>query len=61
MTEKQYETILAALAEKIAAQESTIALQRWQIEDLEKTLAEAKKTKGAKMPALEIRDAGGQR
>lgn len=41
MTEKQYETILSALADKIKEQEETIALQKWQIEKLENALAEA--------------------
>lgn len=41
MNEKQLETILAALADKIKAQEETIALQKWQIKKLEKALARA--------------------
>lgn len=41
MTEKQFETILAALADKIKEQEETIALQKWQIASLEKTIKEA--------------------
>lgn len=41
MTEKQFETILAALADKIKEQEETIALQKWQIKKFEKALAEA--------------------
>ena len=41
ITEKQYETILSALADKIKSQEETISLQRWKIEKLEKTLEEA--------------------
>lgn len=43
MTEKQYETILSALADKIKEQEKTISVQKWQIERLEKTIAEAEK------------------
>lgn len=41
INEKQYETILAALADKIKSQEETIAVQKWQIEKFEKALAEA--------------------
>lgn len=56
MTEKQYETILSALADKIKSQEETIVIQKWQIERLEKDLADAtQKNAGAKLPALEIR------
>lgn len=59
MTEKQYETILAALADKIKEQEGTIALQKWQIEKLEKSLVEAEyhlNPAGKKRPeTLEIR------
>lgn len=43
MEEKQFETILAVLADKIKSQEETIALQKWQIESLQKTIAEAEK------------------
>ena len=56
MTEKQYEIILSALADKIKSQEEKINIQQWQIERLEKALAEAdQKNAGAKVPALEIR------
>lgn len=41
INEKQYETILAALADKIKEQESTIFVQNCRIENLEKALAEA--------------------
>lgn len=53
-----YELILDILADKIKDNEATIALMKWQIEDLKKKLAEAeallpsKKTINAK---LEIR------
>jgi uncharacterized coiled-coil protein SlyX len=59
INEKQYETILAALADKITEQETTIAVQKWQIEKLEKALAEAEyhlNPVGKKRPeTLEIR------
>ena len=56
MTEKQYEIILSALADTIKSQEEKINIQKWQIEGLEKALADAdQKTAGAKVPALEIR------
>ena len=59
MNEKQYETILAALADKIKEQETTIAVQKWQIEKLEKALDEAEyhlSPTGKKRPeTLEIR------
>lgn len=41
MEGKHYETILAALAEKIAMLETTNSLQKWQIAKLEKALEEA--------------------
>lgn len=41
INEKQYETILAALADKIKEQETTILLQNYKIDNLEKALAEA--------------------
>lgn len=41
MTEKQYETILAALADKIKEQERTISVQEYQISKLKKALEEA--------------------
>lgn len=41
MEEKHYETILKALAEKIAMLETTNSLQKWQISKLEKALEEA--------------------
>lgn len=41
INEKQYETILAALADKIKEQEMTIFVQSCKIENLEKALAEA--------------------
>lgn len=40
INEKQYETILTALADKIKEQEGTISVQKWQIEKLEKSLTE---------------------
>lgn len=40
MSEKQYEIILAALADKIKEQETKIAIQEWQISMLKKALAE---------------------
>lgn len=58
MTEKQFETVLAALADKIKAHEETIALQKWQIETLEKKLSEAEchfDPLGKKPKTLEIR------
>ena len=59
MNEKQYETILAALADKIKEQETTIAVQKWQIEKLEKALEESEyhlNPTGKKRPeTLEIR------
>lgn len=59
INEKQYETILSALADKIKEQETTIAVQKWQIEKLEKALAEAEyhlNPVGKKRPeTLEIR------
>ena len=41
MNQKQYETILSTLADKIKEQNEQIAFQKWQIENLEKKLAEA--------------------
>lgn len=41
MTEKQYETILAALADKIKEQEEKISVQEWQISKLKTALEEA--------------------
>lgn len=41
MEEKHYQTILAALAEKISMLETTNSLQKWQISKLEKALEEA--------------------
>lgn len=59
MSEKQFETILAALADKIKEQEETIALQKWQIKKSEKALAEAEyhlNPEGKERPeTLEIR------
>ena len=59
MDAKQYEIILAALADKIKEQEGTISVQKWQIEKFEKTLAEAEyhlNPMGKKRPeTLEIR------
>ena len=43
MNEAQHEIILAALADKIKEQETTIALQKWQIEKLENALKDAEK------------------
>lgn len=40
---EQYDIILNTLAEKIKDQQTTIFLQRYQIEDLEKRLAEAER------------------
>ena len=56
MQKEQYEIILSALADKIKSQEETINIQKWQIDRLEKALADADQKKaGAKAPALEIR------
>lgn len=55
MTEKQYATILSALADKIKSQEETINIQKWQIERLEKALDDADKKITEKIPTLEIR------
>ena len=59
LNETQYETILAALADKIKEQETTIAVQKWQIEKFEKALEEAEyhlNPVGKKRPeTLEIR------
>ena len=41
MTEKQFETILSALADKLKEKDETSALQKWQIKKLEKALEEA--------------------
>ena len=41
INEKQYETILTALADKIEEQKSTILVQNYKIESLEKKIAEA--------------------
>lgn len=41
ITEKQFDILLAALTEKIEAQENSIRLKDWQIADLEKRLKEA--------------------
>lgn len=41
--EKQMETLLAALAEKIESQEITILVKDYEIEKLKKQLAEAEK------------------
>ena len=55
MTEKQYETILAALADKIKEKEETIFLKNCKIESLEKRIAEAE-NEGKDTPTkLEIR------
>lgn len=54
MNEKQFETILAALADKIKEQETTIDVQRWQIEKLEAIIAAAEE-EGKAPTKLEIR------
>lgn len=41
MTAEQYEAILKALANSLNEKDREIALQKWQIEDLKKKLAEA--------------------
>ena len=41
MTEKQYETILALLADKVKEQETKIGYLEWENGDLKKKLAEA--------------------
>ena len=41
ITEKQFDTLIAALTDKIEAQEDAIRLKDWQIADLEKRLKEA--------------------
>lgn len=45
MNEKQYEIILAALADKIKEQDTTIFVQKCRIESLENALAEAERNK----------------
>lgn len=45
---EQFETILAALAEKIDSQQLTISLQGYEIETLKTKLAEVEKTKEVK-------------
>ena len=59
MTNKQYEAIFTAIAEKLITQEEVITLQNYQIDDLKKKLAEAERTLNAakenKPAALEIR------
>ena len=60
MEKEQYEILLAALADKIKAQDKEICLQKWQIENLKKELATSENflnpTKGEAKPAeLEIR------
>ena len=54
MTNEQYETILGVLAEKIKEQGEEIALQKWQIESLQKQLKEAEALL-PKKTTLEIR------
>ena len=41
MTSEQYEILLAALADKVKAQENTICLKDYEIERLKRKLAEA--------------------
>ena len=41
MTEKQYETIIELLTDKVREQATTISLQKWQIDSLTAKLAEA--------------------
>lgn len=58
MTEKQYETILGLMADKIAELTATNSLQAWQIEDLKRKLQEAEyhlNPHGEKPKTLEIR------
>lgn len=55
INEKQYETILAALADKIKEQETTIFVQNRKIESLEKRIAEAENEGKATPTKLEIR------
>lgn len=55
LNQTQFETILAALADKITEQEDTIAVQKWQIASLKKTIAEAENTGKSTPTKLEIR------
>lgn len=58
MTEKQYDVILSALADKLAEKDTTIACQKWEIENLKKKLAEAEyhlNPNGEKPKKIEIR------
>ena len=57
MTKEQYEILLAALADKIKAQESEITLQAAQISMLERKIKEAESLKDGreKTAKLEIR------
>ena len=59
MTGKQYEAILSALADKLLDKETTITVQHYQIEELQKRLDEAEwllDPAGKEKPAtLEIR------
>ena len=41
MKSEQYEPILAALSDKLKEKDATIALMKWQIDDLKKKLEEA--------------------
>lgn len=62
MNEQQYTVILGLLADKVKEQETTINLQAWQIEDLQKKLAEAEyhlNPNGKRPKTLEIRDRRG--
>jgi hypothetical protein len=54
ITEKQYETILVALADKIKEQETTIFVQKCKIESLEKRVTEAENEGKATPTKLEI-------
>lgn len=58
MTAEQYEAILSALADKLKEKDTTIALQKWRIETLEKKLTEAEyhpNPHGEQPKSLEIR------
>lgn len=58
MNEQQYTVILGLLADKVKEQETTINLQKWQIEDLQNRLAEAEyhlNPNGQRPKTLEIR------
>lgn len=58
MNGEQYEAIMRALADKLNEKDREIQLQKWQIEDLKRKLAEAEyhlNPNGEKPKTLEIR------